>query len=113
MRGDPCDNCGDHAAIAVFDDNWGFTPPEDRKPVEYLCLHCAGRASIFVLPSTADKLRQEQADEGLRMWAHGIRCENCEAVAPEEPAEEGWIDWPDEGGPDAVMMWFCPKCQED
>lgn len=39
-------------------------------------------------------------------------CEVCGMPTPDDPVEEDWGSAPDEGGPDAVIMWFCPECME-
>lgn len=60
-----CDRCFNHAALSVFDDNWDFTPEEDRIPVEYVCGPCGRSVSLFAMPMPHDDLRQLAADAAL------------------------------------------------
>lgn len=59
-----CDRCEEHVGIGTYDDNWAFTPEEDRMPVEHICLWCAPKVSIGHIgqPLFKEVVRQRAAD---------------------------------------------------
>lgn len=59
-----CDRCEEHVGIGIYDDNWGFTPEKDRKPVEHVCLWCVGKVNPAYQgqPLFKEVVRQRAAD---------------------------------------------------
>lgn len=62
-----CDRCGKHAGIGIYDNNWGFTPEEEREPVERICLWCAPKVSVGHRgqPKKSEVHRQAEADRKM------------------------------------------------